>query len=107
MAEGVGRTLNPNINMWELARPLIETWMRENMGPSAELKAALTTTLARLRTLPATLSKLELAAQDFADGGLKLHPETLRLLAENQRRTAATPALWAIAVLLLLIWLAL
>ena len=107
VAEGVGRTLNPNINMWELARPLIETWMRENMGPSAELKAALTTTLARLRALPATLSKLELAAQDFADGGLKLHPDTLRLLAENQHRAALTPVLWTIAVLLFLIWLAL
>jgi ubiquinone biosynthesis protein len=77
------------------------------MGPSAELKAALTSTLARLRALPATLSKLELAAQDFADGGLKLHPETLRLLSESQRRSPVTPALWVIAALLFLIWLAL
>jgi ubiquinone biosynthesis protein len=81
--------------------------MRENMGPSAELKAALTTTLARLRALPATLSKLELAAQDFADGGLKLHPDTLRILNEGQRRSPVTTVLWVIAVLLFLIWLAL
>ncbi|MCY3828426.1 MAG: 2-polyprenylphenol 6-hydroxylase, partial [Rhodospirillaceae bacterium] len=28
VTEGVGRTLNPDINMWTLARPLIEAWMR-------------------------------------------------------------------------------
>jgi ubiquinone biosynthesis protein len=107
VAEGVGRTLNPNVNMWELARPLIEVWMTENMGPSAELRAVLTTTLARIRALPATLSQFEAAARDFADGGLKLHPDTLRAMAENQRRNSAIPALWVIAVLLFLILLAL
>jgi ubiquinone biosynthesis protein len=106
VAEGVGRMLNPNINMWELARPLIETWMIENLGPAAELKSALTTTLARLRSLPATLSQFEFAARDFADGGVRLHPETLRLLAEQKRRSPIVPALWVIAVLLFFIWLA-
>ncbi len=36
-AEGVGRALNPDINMWELARPLIEDWMREHRGPEARV----------------------------------------------------------------------
>jgi ubiquinone biosynthesis protein len=106
VAEGVGRMLNPNVNMWELARPLIESWMIANMGPAAELKAALTTTLARLRSLPATLSQFEFAARDLADGGVRLHPETLRLLAEQRRRSPIVPALWVIAVLLFFIWLA-
>lgn len=107
VAEGVGRTLNPDVNMWELARPLIEEWMRENMGPSAEIRAALTSMTARIRGLPATLAQLETVARDFADGGMKLHPETLRLLAETRRRTSPTTALWVIAFLLLLILLAL
>src|SRR3546814_1375314 len=37
VAEGVGRQLNPNVNMWALARPLIERWMLENRGPEALL----------------------------------------------------------------------
>ena len=28
VAEGVGRALNPNVNMWQLAQPLVEDWMR-------------------------------------------------------------------------------
>jgi ubiquinone biosynthesis protein len=107
VAEGVGRTLNPNVNMWELARPLIEVWMTENMGPAAELRAVLTTTLTRLRALPGTLAQLEAAARDFADGGVKLHPETLSAMADVRRRTSVLPALWVIAALLFLIWLAL
>ncbi|MGE5538369.1 MAG: 2-polyprenylphenol 6-hydroxylase [Gemmatimonas sp.] len=107
VAEGVGRTLNPNVNMWELARPLIEDWMRENMGPQAELRAALTTALARLRALPGTLARVEATLGDFTEGGLRLHPHTLRALAEDRRRTSVAPALWVIAVLLFLILLAL
>ncbi|HTI85153.1 MAG TPA: 2-polyprenylphenol 6-hydroxylase [Alphaproteobacteria bacterium] len=107
VAEGVGRTLNPNVNMWELARPLIEQWMRDNMGPQAELRAALTTALGRLRALPGTLARVESTLGDFTEGGLRLHPETLRLLAEDRRRASVAPALWVIAILLFLILLAL
>ena len=32
VTEGVGRMLNPNLNMWELARPLIEQWANEHFG---------------------------------------------------------------------------
>ena len=37
VAEGVGRRLAPELNMWQLAQPLIEEWMRENRGPEAQL----------------------------------------------------------------------
>ena len=53
-AEGVGRALNPEINMWELARPLIEGWMREHRGPEArvidEFEGLLNAVLRRLST---------------------------------------------------------
>ena len=38
MAEGVSRALNPTLNIWTLAQPLIEQWMRENRGPEARLR---------------------------------------------------------------------
>ena len=34
VAEGVGRALNPELNMWQLAQPLIEAWMADNLGPA-------------------------------------------------------------------------
>ncbi len=38
VAEGVGRALNPELNMWQLAQPLIEDWIAENLGPQAQLR---------------------------------------------------------------------
>jgi len=33
VAEGVGRALNPRVNMWQLAQPLVEDWIALNLGP--------------------------------------------------------------------------
>ena len=41
MAEGIGRMLNPNINMWQLSEPLISQWARENFGARARIKEKL------------------------------------------------------------------
>jgi ubiquinone biosynthesis protein len=39
MAEGVGRALNPNVNMWKLAEPLVREWAEKNLGIKAQVKA--------------------------------------------------------------------
>lgn len=36
--EGVGREINPELNMWFLAEPLIRAWMMENLGPAGQAK---------------------------------------------------------------------
>src|SRR6266851_8415968 len=41
LAEGVGRRLDPSVNIWSLARPLVEEWMRDNRGPEARLRERL------------------------------------------------------------------
>ena len=33
MAEGTTRQINPNINMWELSRPLIDKWINDTHDP--------------------------------------------------------------------------
>lgn len=38
VVEGVSRSLNPAMNMWEVARPVVETYIRENLGPRAALR---------------------------------------------------------------------
>ncbi|MEM9249334.1 MAG: 2-polyprenylphenol 6-hydroxylase [Pseudomonadota bacterium] len=35
VVEGVSRSLNPQINIWEVARPVVEAYIRENVGPRA------------------------------------------------------------------------
>jgi ubiquinone biosynthesis protein len=37
--EGLGRQLYPELNLWETAKPFLERWMREQVGPRALVKA--------------------------------------------------------------------
>jgi ubiquinone biosynthesis protein len=37
VVEGVSRSLYPNINIWEVARPVVEDYIRTNIGPRALL----------------------------------------------------------------------
>jgi len=37
MAEGVGRSINPNVNMWKLAEPLVYEWAKKNIGIQGKL----------------------------------------------------------------------
>jgi len=36
--EGLGRELYPDLDLWQTAKPFIEQWMRERIGPKAMLK---------------------------------------------------------------------
>ncbi|AOZ70772.1 2-polyprenylphenol 6-hydroxylase [Rhodobacter xanthinilyticus] len=38
VVEGVARSLNPAINMWEAARPVVEKYIRENLGPRSVVR---------------------------------------------------------------------
>lgn len=77
VAEGLSRILSPNENMWELSRPLIEDWMRENLGPEAKVKEAALQAGSMLRRLPRVLEAAEKASSVLTDQGLRLHPETV------------------------------
>lgn len=35
VVEGVARSLDPNVNMWQVARPVVERYIHENIGPRA------------------------------------------------------------------------
>ena len=38
VVEGVARSLDPNINMWNVAKPIVENYIKENIGPKAFFK---------------------------------------------------------------------
>jgi len=96
VSEGVGRRLNPNVNMWELARPLIEAWMRENRGPEARAARASADVLRGIERLPSLVRAADRMLEHLDEGGLKLHPETVRRMAREQARArrSAWP-IWA------------
>lgn len=74
VVEGVARSLNPSINIWEVAQPVVEDYIRQNIGPAAlardlartarvlgrfgpQLPAVVEAALIRLRTPPPDLSR--------------------------------------------------
>ena len=102
VAEGVGRQLNPHVNMWDLAQPLIEAWMRDNFGPAARVKETVQTVRTTVTRLPHLLDRVEQAADSLSQG-VTLSPQTLALLTGNGRRRSLWPRLlpWLIVVGLL------
>jgi ubiquinone biosynthesis protein len=40
VVEGVGRSLDPQLNIWTTSQPVVEAWMRDNLGPKAALRDA-------------------------------------------------------------------
>ena len=105
MAEGVSRRLDPKLNIWTLAEPLIEAWMVENRGPEARARGAIQDLGRTLERLPQLAADAESLASDLASGGLRLHPDSLKSLggesAGRNARWAFWIALLALAVALL------
>jgi ubiquinone biosynthesis protein len=94
VCEGVGRKLDPAINMWSLARPLIEEWMTAHRGPLARGLSGAENLLARFEELPALIANVDRAAALIADGGVRLHPDTLAAFGAGRR---TSPWAWALA----------
>jgi ubiquinone biosynthesis protein len=69
VTEGVGRTLNPAVNMWELARPLIEDWMRESRGPEARVRTAAADISQAVERLPSIMADAEAALARYLREG--------------------------------------
>lgn len=63
--EGVSRTLDPRHDMWAAARPIVERWVRRELGAESTARRAIDEAGAgfgALRRLPQTLAALEGAA---------------------------------------------
>ncbi|MBO22813.1 MAG: 2-polyprenylphenol 6-hydroxylase [Rhodospirillaceae bacterium] len=72
LAEGVGRRLAPELNMWQLALPLVEEWMREHRGPEARLAEMTADVIHAATRLPQAVEAVEQAASRIAEGKVRL-----------------------------------
>ena len=80
VAEGVGRDLHPQTNMWELARPLIEDWMAAQLGPEARLREAAETVSRGLADLPGLLAGIARASGARGPVRVTLDPQAVAAL---------------------------
>ena len=110
LVEGVGRRLDPAVNIWGLARPLVEEWMRDNRGPEARLRQRIDAFVETLDEVPRLLRNLDKLIGDWAQEGVVLHAESLATQAAHRARLLpllviplwiAAAALVAIAAVLL------
>jgi ubiquinone biosynthesis protein len=97
VAEGVSRKLCPETNMWELARPLIEDWMENEMSVEARAAEMIDEAGRLIERLPNLISTLGEAADQLSHDGLKLHPATIEALAGGRGSRSRWP-FWAGAV---------
>ena len=89
VVEGVCRVLDPEFDIWEASRPVIGSWMIEHLGPEARIRDAADnfTNLARLaQNLPQLLRDTEMIATQIADGGLRVHPDSVRVIVGLNNR---------------------
>lgn len=100
VAEGTSRDLCPEANMWFVARPLIETWMIENLGPQARIRDTLENIVDAAERLPGVMQNIEKGSQMMADGQIKLHPDTIRALKGETTHRPILPSLWVIILFL-------
>jgi ubiquinone biosynthesis protein len=113
IVEGVARSLDPKLNMWEAAEPVARQWVEENLGALAKLKdtggglAAIGDALVKS---PGMLLQTEAAVRGLSQmmqTGVRLNDETVRRLAEERKRVEGQGTTWKFFGLLVLVtaWL--
>ena len=115
VVEGVGRSLNPELNMWVVAEPVVKDWLQTQFGPEAQFEAAAegAVSVGKFVTdIPKLLGQAERAADAFsavAEEGLRLDNYTVERLAEAQSRKnrSSRVGIWVAAIALAAIAIAL
>jgi ubiquinone biosynthesis protein len=110
VVEGVARSLDPKLDMWTVAEPVVREWLERHLGPAGRIEGAVEGAgeVGRfLVGLPALLSRTGVLIEQLDANtrhGLVLAPETVEAIAqaETRRNSWSTLALWAIAAILLL-----
>lgn len=70
--EGLGRQLYPDLDLWQTAKPILEQWMKEKMGPQAAFKTLQQEAPNWLHTLPTLPRLLHDIGQQAQEGKLKM-----------------------------------
>jgi ubiquinone biosynthesis protein len=112
VVEGVARSLDPKLDMWTTADPVVREWIARNLGPVGRLEDAVEGAgeIGRfLGEVPGLLTRAGTLLDQFdtiTRDGLVLSPETVSAIgaAEARRNRWTAAALWVIAGLL--VWIA-
>ncbi len=106
VVEGVARGLDPKLDMWGTAEPVVRAWIEENLGPIGRLDDARRAVLALAKfsaALPETLLRAENIVEQLegmAEGGFELSEEAIDKIqaAHSRALRLGHMALWLMAL---------
>jgi ubiquinone biosynthesis protein len=111
VVEGVARSLDPKLDMWAVAEPVVREWIERHLGPIGRLEGAAEGAVEVGRFLgevpgllargAALIEQLDAITRD----GLVLAPETVAVIGRADARRGRWHALGVWAIALLLAWL--
>ena len=108
VVEGVARALDPRLDMWTTADPVVREWIARYLGPVGKLEDAVEGAgevgrfVAQVPSLLTRAGVLMDQLDEATRNGLALAPETVTAIgaAEARRNRWTTAALWVIAALM-------
>jgi ubiquinone biosynthesis protein len=110
VVEGVARSLDPKLDMWSTADPVVREWIERNLGPVGKLEDAVEGAgmLGRFAAQMPSLLTRAVTLVDQLDAitrdGLVLSPETVAAIgaAEARRNRWLIAGIWIIVILMIL-----
>ena len=76
VVEGVARKINPETNIWEVSRPVLENWMQSVKGPKSTFNRTIEISkdiLQKIPDLPNVMDNANTTLQMIAEGKLNLN----------------------------------
>jgi ubiquinone biosynthesis protein len=87
VVEGVARTLDEDANIWEISKPVLEGWLKKEVGPEAKFNQVVQTTtkvIDRLPELPIMMDRASKALELLAAGTVASNNEIAKKF-ENEK----------------------
>jgi ubiquinone biosynthesis protein len=111
VVEGVGRTLDPKLDMWKTAEPVVRSWIERNLGPIGKLQdagqgvAGIARAALKVPELVTRGEKLVGELESATSAGFQLSSQSIEAIGKAEARRArwGNAALWVIAGLLALV----
>ena len=106
VVEGVARTLDPKLDMWKTAEPVVREWIERNLGPMGKLQDAgegfggLMRLLGDMPVLAERAADVSAELEIMSKQGFRFDAETAEAIgrAEARHTRSGRLALWVIAV---------
>jgi len=111
VVEGVARKLDPRLNMWATAEPVVGGWIAENLGPRGKIEdvgRSLSLLAKVVADAPHRLERLGRLIERWEDAAAagRLFSDLEKIALRDERRLAFAPMMVLVVVAVLLAWIA-